>query len=144
MQPDPTTPALTAGALRDALLDEFYREGVDMATLDSRIDAIIAAAQQPDERVAGLVKALKRLASWDEMAGNGDPDEFPAPYRQEVAARINLARAALAQPTAAGGAAGERCAKPGCGLESAHPFHVPGHSTYSHPFTPSDAPDAMP
>jgi len=47
------------------------------------------------DELARLRAALKRPASWDEMAGNGDPDEFPTFYRQEIAARINTALAAL-------------------------------------------------
>jgi len=58
-----------------------------LALLDER-DAAIRHAEE-------LEAALRRLASWDEMAGNGDPAEFPTFYRQEIAARINTARAAL-------------------------------------------------
>ena len=47
-----------------------------------------------------LREALERLASWDEMAGNGDPLEFPILYRQEIEARINTARVALASSPA--------------------------------------------
>lgn len=67
-------------------------------------------------------EALRRLASWDEMAGNGDPAEFPAIYREEVAARINLARATLDTARAA---APVDCA--GCRVfhDLGHPDHVP-------------------
>ena len=55
------------------------------------LDAIEAEAAQG----AAPLDVLERLASWDEMAGNGDPEDFPTLYREEVAARINLAREAL-------------------------------------------------
>jgi hypothetical protein len=34
----------------------------------------------------------------------------------------------------------ERCAGAGCTLEPAHPFHIPGHSTYLHDFVRRPAP----
>jgi hypothetical protein len=165
MQPDPTTPALTAA--RDALLAEFNRaaftsEGSYLNVLfASRLDAFIAlVAQQPDERVAGLVEALR--------ASNGKVAFLLAVIRSgealsdaeeaEVRERIATNRRLLAQPTAAGGAAsrsgislspaaggaaGEPCREPRCRLVGMSGARHPAHEMLP-PTTPSDAPDAMP
>ena len=124
--------------------------------------ALIAAAAEADtlrSRVAALEGVLRRLASWDEMAGHGDPSEFPAWYsefpawyRAEVGARIGLAKAALA-PTPATDEA--RCGYPGCGRGRANMRHLRheekryGHLHYGtesacHPFTPQPTPTLEP
>jgi hypothetical protein len=75
------------------------------------------AAQQPDERVAGLVEAARALV--DAYLETGcDPRWLTDPVYAKTSVAVRLGPiqrlAALAQPTAAGGAAGERCCACDC------------------------------
>jgi hypothetical protein len=179
MQPDPTTPALTALAAQHEPSDIYddanpwgapvgigcscgWRgEGPWLLHLAAaRTPAPdIAAVQQPDERVAGLAEALRTIVGrWDRADIKWEPDRphWHSIHRQgydRLEDAINRARSLLAQPPAAGGAAGERCET--CGLSPTQWLHVPEHEgrdvlmldgtvRTGHPFTPPAAPDALP
>jgi hypothetical protein len=146
MQPDPTTPALTALAQAAAREHTGLALGnllhVHCAVCDLLHEFIPRdeplAAQQPDERVAGLVEALRTIVGrWDRADIKWEPDRphWHSIHRQgydRLEDAINRARSLLAQPTAAGGAAGERRPEkcPTCGLTitDAH-FMATGHRT---------------
>jgi hypothetical protein len=102
MQPDPTTPALTAMLAEAAestglSLDRNERDwGLLWAQMATYGPLAALAAQQPDERVAGLVEALDEWATTVRVPAPGD-------YRR---AQVEVWGIVHAQPTAAGGAAG--------------------------------------
>jgi hypothetical protein len=130
MQPDPTTPALTALAAQHEPSDIYddanpwgapvgigcscgWRgEGPWLLHLAAaRTPAPdIAAVQQPDERVAGLAEALRTIVGrWDRADIKWEPDRphWHSIHRQgydRLEDAINRARSLLAQPPAAGGA----------------------------------------
>jgi hypothetical protein len=180
MQPDPTTPALTALAAQHEPSDIYddanpwgapvgigcscgWRgEGPWLLHLAAaRTPAPdIAAVQQPDERVAGLAEALRTIVGrWDRADIKWEPDRphWHSIHRQgydRLEDAINRARSLLAQPPAAGGAAGERCAfvsqwgpcgETTWGMNHSHTVtcrHPAGHPEFAscHRFTPPAAP----
>jgi hypothetical protein len=101
--PDPTTPALL----------RYNITGPDWEiTEDPDGDYVIyedIAAQQPDERVAGLVEALQLIVGrWDRAEIKWEPDRphWHSIHQQgydRLDDAINRARSLLAQTTAAGG-----------------------------------------
>jgi hypothetical protein len=130
-----------------------------LAEARERCEAALAA-QQPDERVAGLVEALRTIVGrWDRADIKWEPDRphWHSIHRQgydRLEDAINRARSLLAQPPAAGGAAGERCAfvsqwgpcgETTWGMNHSHTVtcrHPAGHPEFAscHRFTPPAAP----
>lgn len=117
---DRTTPALTEGSAQRQLdrVDEVMAElGYDWrkahGPLNGRIASLRAlAAQQPDERVAELVEALEmdrghertiRAMVEDPRWAAQQDTRFWVAHVGWLLDAIDRARAALAQPTAAGG-----------------------------------------
>jgi hypothetical protein len=154
MQPDPTRPALTAAlqasvTLR-AITSRMGRFNEAWYELLAKEVSASLAAQQPDERVAGLVEALEYVQIGLRWAVfKNVPSVYSSNEMRDLQRVVDTA---LAQPTAAGGAAGERCAfvypQDGtvCGVERAFSIH-PGEGQepvgyWMHHFTPPAAPDA--
>lgn len=110
--PDPTTPALpSTDAGMDLLSQERYNSRSfalitpeAVIKVEQEAAAAALAAQQPDERVAGLEEAAQRYRAQRDALRKEN---------QRMNRALRRARVLLTPPAATGGDAGERCAR--CG-----------------------------